>query len=147
MRANDERTFSEVPATAIGLAERVVPRKTVELKAFPKNARVHTRQQIAKLAKSISAGWTNPILTDEAGTILAGHGRWQAAKKLGLIEVPTLTICGLSEAQKKAIVIADNRLAEDSTWDFGLLREHIHDLIEVDLTSSSPASAPAKLIF
>src|SRR5262249_14084311 len=82
--------------------------------------------------RSIEQVWTNPILIDETGTILAGHGRWEAAKRLGRTEVPTLTIAGLSAAEKRAVVIADNRLPEQAVWDFDLLRGHFTELIEVD---------------
>jgi len=81
---------------------------------------------------SVLSIWTNPILIDETGTILAGHGRLEAAKRLGRSEVPTLTIAGLSAAEKRAVVIADNRLPEQAVWDFDLLRGHFKELIEID---------------
>jgi DNA modification methylase len=102
------------------------------LQSFPGNPRRHPGAQIASLMRSIEQVWTNPILIDETGTILAGHGRWEAAKRLGRTEVPTLTIGGLSAAEKRAVVIADNRLPEQAVWDFDLLRGHFKDLIEVD---------------
>ena len=76
--------------------------------------------------------WTNPILLDESGTILAGHARCEAAARLGMSQVPTITIVGLSESEKRAIVIADNRLPEQAVWDFDLLRGHFRELIKVD---------------
>jgi hypothetical protein len=82
--------------------------------------------------KSIKRVWTNPILIDEVGTILAGHGRLEAAKRLGMAQVPTVTIGGLSAAEKQAVVIADNRLPEQAIWDFDLLRSHFKNLIEFD---------------
>jgi ParB-like chromosome segregation protein Spo0J len=82
--------------------------------------------------KSIDLVWTNPILIDESATILAGHCRLEAAKRLGMADVPTITIAGLSDSEKRAIVIADNRLPERAVWDFDLLREHFRNLIEVD---------------
>jgi DNA modification methylase len=82
--------------------------------------------------RSIERVWTNPILIDESGTILAGHGRLEAAKRLGRSEVPTLTIAGLSQAEKRAMVIADNRLPEQAVWDFALLQEHFKELIKLD---------------
>jgi DNA methylase/ParB/Sulfiredoxin domain len=81
---------------------------------------------------SIRRVWTNPILIDESNVILAGHGRLEAAKRLGMTEVPTLTISGLSAQEKRAIVIADNRLPERAVWDFDLLRGHFEHLIELD---------------
>ena len=101
---------------------RVEPRLVADLKAFPTNARTHSKRQIQLIAKSIEAfGFTNPLLIDEEGTILAGHGRLQAARFLGLAEVPTLRVDGMSEAEKRAYVIADNRLAEKAGWDIELL--------------------------
>jgi DNA modification methylase len=82
--------------------------------------------------KSIDLVWTNPILIDESATILAGHCRLEAAKRLGMADVPTITIAGLSDSEKRAVVIADNRLPERAVWDFDLLREHFRNLIEVD---------------
>jgi hypothetical protein len=82
--------------------------------------------------KSIRRFWTNPILIDETGTILAGHGRWEAARRLGMTEVPTVTISGLIDSDKRAVVIADNRLPEQAVWDFDLLRGHFQDLINLD---------------
>ena len=89
-----------------------------ELKPFPGNPRHHPEDQIARFMRGIERVWTNPILIDETGTILAGHARLEAAKRLGLAEVPTLTIAGLSAAEKRAVVIADNRLPEQAVWDF-----------------------------
>jgi ParB-like chromosome segregation protein Spo0J len=71
-------------------------------------------------------------LIDESRTILAGHARLEAAKRLERSEVPTLTIAGLSAAEKRAVVIADNRLPEQAVWDFDLLREHFKELIDLD---------------
>jgi ParB-like chromosome segregation protein Spo0J len=85
------------------------------LKPHARNARTHSSQQIKAIAESIEAfGFTNPILVDEHGVVLAGHGRLQAARLLGLLEVPTIKIDDLSDAQKRAYVLADNKLHE--TW-------------------------------
>ena len=81
-----------------------------DLKPFPGNPRQHPEAQIARLMRSIDRVWTSPILIDETRTILAGHARLEAAERLGRREVPTLTIAGLSAAEKRAVVIADNRL-------------------------------------
>ncbi len=119
--------------TVRGLADRVVGRSPSELKPFPGNPRRHSDAQIARLMKNIrSNGWTIPILIDENGTILAGHARNEAAKRLGMTKVPTMTIFGLRETTKRAIVIADNRLPEQAQWDFGLLRQHFTALIDLD---------------
>src|SRR5215468_8051234 len=82
--------------------------------------------------KSIKRLWTNPILIDEVGTILAGHARAEAARRLGMTEVPTITISGLSASEKHAVVIADNRLPELAVWDFDVLRLQFQDLIDID---------------
>jgi ParB-like chromosome segregation protein Spo0J len=95
-----------------GLTERVVWHAIDDLKPFLGNPRRHPESQIASLMKSIRKVWTNPILIDESAMILAGHGRLEAAKRLGMSEVPTVTITGLSPGEKRAILIADNRLPE-----------------------------------
>ena len=115
-----------------GLTERIVWHAVGDLKPFPGNPRRHPEAQIAGLMKSIGKVWTNPILIDETGTILAGHGRLEAAKRLGMSDVPTVTIAGLSPGEKRAILIADNRLPERAVWDFDVLRRHFKDLIEID---------------
>jgi DNA modification methylase len=115
-----------------GLTDKITQVAIDELKPFPGNPRRHPEAQIARLMRSIEQVWTNPILIDETGTILAGHGRWEAAKRLDRTEVPTLTIAGLSAAEKRAMVIADNRLPEQAVWDFDVLRGHFTELIEVD---------------
>src|SRR3974390_120544 len=86
-----------------GLMDHVVWRPLSELKEFLGNPRRHPEGQIAGLMKSIRRFWTNPILIDETGTILAGHGRLEAAKRLGMTEVPTVTVGGLSDAEKRAV--------------------------------------------
>jgi DNA modification methylase len=115
-----------------GLMDRVVWRPIDELKQFPGNPRRHPEAQIARLMKNIRRVWTNPILVDETGTIIAGHGRLEAAKRLGMNAVPTVTITGLSDSEKRAVVIADNRLPEQAVWDFDQLRGHFQNLIELD---------------
>ena len=95
-----------------GLMEKIVWRPIGDLRPFPDNPRRHPEQQITRLMKSIRLTWTNPILIDERCTILAGHGRFEAAKRLGMKEVPTVTISGLKEEEKRAVLIADNRIPE-----------------------------------
>lgn len=104
------------------------------LKKNPRNSRRHPRKQIHRLAEAMKIyGFTAPILIDESRTILAGHGRLEAAvEKLGMTEVPTLVLTGLSPAQKRAFVIADNRLAELAAWDHETLRIELQDLIVLD---------------
>src|SRR5215470_7003128 len=122
----------QTAATPRGLMDKIAWVAIVDLKPFPGNPRRHPEAQIARLMRSIEQVWTNPILIDETGTILTGHGRWEAAKRLGRTEVPTLTIAGLTAPEKRAVVIADNRLPEQAVWDFDLLRGHFTELIEVD---------------
>src|SRR5262245_50486357 len=114
------------------LAEKIVRRPVGDLKPFPANPRRHPEAQLARLMKSIAKIWTNPILIDESATILAGHARLEAAKRLGLTEVPTLTLVDLTAAEKRAVVIADNRLPEQALWDFELLQDHFKALIDID---------------
>jgi DNA modification methylase len=115
-----------------GLQNRIVWRPRVSLRKFFGNPRRHPEAQIARLMKNIKQVWTNPILVDETGTILAGHARCEAAERLGMSDVPTITIAGLNESEKRALVIADNRLPEQAVWDFDLLRTHFQELISVD---------------
>ncbi|TPQ51969.1 DNA methylase [Prosthecomicrobium hirschii] len=98
---------------------------------YARNARTHSDEQVAQIAASIREfGWTNPILIDEDGGIIAGHGRLLAARKLGMAEVPTITLAGLSATQKRALVIADNKLALNAGWDDGLLAVELQALID-----------------
>jgi DNA modification methylase len=125
-----------------GLSEKIVWRLVGDLKPFPNNPRRHPEAQIVRLMRSIERVWTNPVLIDESAIILAGHARLEAAKRLGLTEIPTLTIVGLSEAEKRAVVIADNRLPEQAVWDFELLQDHLKELLidldfDVELTGFS----------
>ena len=119
-------------------ALEIVYRPLKDLKPDPTNPRTHPSGQIDQLVRNIAEfGFTSPILIDENGVIIAGHGRLIAAKKCGLEHLPTITLAGLIEAQKKALRIADNRIAQKSGWDTDLLRELIVDIqsaeIEIDL--------------
>ena len=106
---------------------------TERLKPYPGNARTHSDAQIRQIAASITEfGWTNPILVDAADGIIAGHARWLAAKKLGMKEVPVIVLGHLSEAQRRALVIADNQLALNAGWDEELLRVELAMLHEGD---------------
>ena len=104
-------------------------RATDSLTPAPRNARTHSEHQISQIAASIREfGWTNPILIEEDGQIIAGHGRVQAAQALGMGDVATITLRGLSPAQKRALVLADNKLALNAGWDDALLRSELADL-------------------
>ena len=106
-------------------------RKIETLIPFARNPRTHSEAQIAKLASSIvEFGWTQPILVDGANGIIAGHGRLAAARKLDLLEVPVIELGHLTPAQKRAYVIADNRLALDAGWDEELLSLEMAELSE-----------------
>jgi DNA modification methylase len=108
-------------------------RKTADLVPYINNARTHSDEQVAQVAGSIKEfGFTNPVLIDENGGIIAGHGRVMAAKKLGLGEVPCIVMTGLTQAQMKAYVIADNQLALNSGWDLDTLRLEVETLQEMD---------------
>lgn len=99
---------------------------------YANNSRTHSDAQVSQVAASIKEfGFTNPVLIDEQGGIIAGHGRVMAAKKLGLAEVPCIVLDGLSEAQKKAYIIADNKLALNSGWDADMLKVEMERLGEL----------------
>lgn len=109
----------------------MVSRPISDLIPFARNSRTHSDAQIAQIAASIREfGWTNPLLIDEAGGIIAGHGRLLAARKLGLVDVPCIVLDGLTDAQKRALVIADNKLALNAGWDAELLSSEIAGLGE-----------------
>lgn len=103
---------------------------------YANNARVHDDNQITQIASSIKEfGFNNPVLIDDSNGIIAGHGRVMAAKKLGLIEAPTIKLSHLSDAQRKAYILADNRIALNSGWDNQLLSLELQDLNdEIDLS-------------
>lgn len=104
------------------------------LKPYPKNPRTHTKKQIRQIAKSIETyGWTNPILIDDTGGVIAGHGRLAGAEFLGLDQIPVIRISDMTTVQKRAYVIADNRLAEVAEWDEDVLAMEIEDLINLNL--------------
>ena len=122
----------------------IIDRPPADLKPWPGNPRTHSDKQLAKLKASIQTfGFTAPVLVDEAGVILSGHGRVQAAKALGLAQIPTRVISGLSEVKKRAYVIADNKIAQLSGWDQTLLKSELDILIreefEVEATGFSTA--------
>lgn len=101
-------------------------RPVSELQPYARNPRVHSPEQVAQIAASITEfGFTNPIILDASGTILAGHGRWMAAQHLGMGEVPTVQVGDMTQAQKRAYVIADNKLAMNAGWDSGVLAGEI----------------------
>lgn len=122
----DEEAPSKWPA------DRVERRAVNSLIPYARNPRLHDDAQISQIAASIREfGWTNAVLLDEAGGIIAGHGRVLAAKKLGIADVPVMVAEGWSEAQKRAYVLADNKLTLNGGWDDELLKVEIGDLAEM----------------
>jgi DNA modification methylase len=108
-----------------------------ELKPDPRNPRHHSRKQIKQLAGSIDTfGFTVPALVDREGNVIAGHGRILACRELGWSEIPTILIDGLSDAKRRALMIADNRLAETAEWNDQLLAEQLKDLSLAELDFS-----------
>jgi DNA modification methylase len=112
---------------------KIVQRPLASLTPYAGNPRTHSEEQIAQIAASIAEfGFTNPILADGEGVIIAGHGRLLAAQRLGLEKVPVITLGHLTEAQRRALVIADNKIAENAGWDEELLRAELRALEDMD---------------
>ena len=115
-------------------AERVEYWPVDRLVPYARNARIHSDQQVAEISASIARyGFNAPVLVDGSGGIIAGHGRVLAAKRLGLAEVPVVPLPHLSEADKRAYILADNKLAEKASWDEDLLRLELADLRDLDI--------------
>ena len=136
------------------MERKLVWRNVADLIPYARNSRTHSDEQVAQIAASIKEfGWTNPILTDGDNGLIAGHGRLLAARKLGHKEVPTIELVGLTDTQKKAYIIADNRLALNAGWDNEMLKLEFDQLTElgfdVELTGFSldeiAALAPIEL--
>lgn len=107
----------------------IVYRPQRDLLPYARNAVHHDAAQVAQIVASIQEfGWTNPILIDESGEIIAGHGRVLAAESIGFDPVPTITLVGLTDAQKRAYRIADNRLPRGAGWDDELLALELAEL-------------------
>src|SRR5687767_4996370 len=122
----------------------IEPMSVGNLRPYAKNARTHSKKQIKQIARSIERfGFTNPVLISDENEIIAGHGRVEAAKLLGIESVPTLRLSHLDEAQRRAYVIADNKLAQNAGWDRDVLAIELQALIDVefdlDLTGFSLA--------
>ena len=110
---------------------KIVAKSVNDLKPYARNARTHSAVQVAQIAESITQwGFTNPILIQPDGTIIAGHGRFLAAQSLSMAEVPVLVISGWTQEQIRAYVLADNKLAENAGWDEDLLKLELGDLKE-----------------
>lgn len=111
----------------------IIYKKIEDLIPYVNNTRTHSEEQVNQIASSIKEfGFTNPVLIDSDGGIIAGHGRVMGAKKLSMMEVPTITLDNLTEAQKKAYIIADNKLALNAGWDEELLKVEIEALQDME---------------
>ena len=109
---------------------KITQKLVTELIPYVNNSRTHSDEQVAQIAASIKEfGWTNPILVDGSNGIIAGHGRLMAARKLKYTEVPTIELADLTETQRKAYIIADNRLALNAGWDNEMLTIELNDLL------------------
>jgi len=109
-------------------------RQIAELFPDPRNARTHPKRQIEQLMSAITSfGFTNPILIDETNVLIAGHGRLRAARDLGLYDVPTITLPGLGDAEKRALRLADNKIALGAGWDLDLLKLELGELATLDV--------------
>ena len=129
----------------------VVYRPLAHLVPDLRNARTHPKRQIDQIVASIRAfGFTNPLLADPEGHLIAGHGRLLAAKQLGLAEVPVIELVGLSEAQKKALRLADNKIALNAGWDIEILKLELADLslpeFEMDLALTGFSSGEIDVV-
>jgi ParB family transcriptional regulator, chromosome partitioning protein len=120
------------------MAKQQIEQVSIEaLIPYARNSRTHSDAQVAQIAASIKEfGFTNPVLIDQDDGIIAGHGRTLAARKLGLKEVPCIRLPNLSEAQKRAYVIADNNLALNAGWDIDMLKVEIDSLNELNFDIS-----------
>jgi DNA modification methylase len=112
----------------------VVYRPLGDLKPDPRNARTHPKRQIEQLCASICEfGYTNPVLVDEQSVLIAGHGRLRAAREMGLAEVPTIELAGLTEVQKKALRLADNKIALNAGWNVEILKLELGEIATMDI--------------
>src|SRR5258706_16385798 len=117
------------PRAGVWPADKTERRSVKDLLAYPQNPRIHSDEQIDALVSSLAEfGWTMPILVDEGGVCIAGHGRLQAANRMGISEVPVMVAAGWTEEQKRAYRIADNALTEASSWSPQLLKIELEQL-------------------
>src|SRR4029079_5715831 len=113
---------------------RLTTMAIANIKPNPRNARTHGAKQERQIEHSIEAfGWTNPLLIDEHGMVIAGHGRLAAAINLKMTEVPVLVLEGLSEKKKAALALADNRIALNAGWDLEILADELRELSTPEL--------------
>ena len=111
------------------LPDQIEHLPTDTLVPYARNSRTHSPEQVAQIAASIKEfGFTNPVLIDANNTLIAGHGRVMAAQSIGLSSVPAIRLAHLTDAQRRAYVIADNKLAENAGWDMATLAREVEDL-------------------
>jgi ParB-like chromosome segregation protein Spo0J len=139
----DTELHRGIPGVESWPAAHIELRPIAELVPYPRNARTHSAEQVEQIAAAMRQfGWTVPVLVDEEGLIIAGHGRLMAAQALGLTRIPTMTARGWSETQKQAYCLMDNQLALNAGWDPDLLRAELQGLeasgFEMDLLAFSP---------
>lgn len=121
--------------------------KIESLRGYERNARTHSAKQIEQICRSIREfGFTNPLLIDSGGVIIAGHGRLIAAQKLGMNELPCIRLGHLCSNQVRALVLADNRIAEGSGWDIELVKSEIKDLVANSYAADLTAFDPEELL-
>ena len=112
---------------------RMVP--TESLRPYERNAKIHDERQVEMIASSIQEfGFNNPVLIDDDGMVIAGHGRLLAAKKLGLDEIPCVKLSHLDDEQKRAYILADNKLSELAEWDESILDLELLNIEEIDMS-------------
>jgi len=129
-----------------GQSLAITYRQVTDLIPYARNSRTHTDEQVAQIAGSIREfGWTNPVLIDGEAGIIAGHGRVLAAQRLGLKEVPTIQLDHMTEAQRRAYVIADNKLALNAGWDNDLLKVELGELQALDFDLALIGFNPSEL--
>jgi len=123
--------MTTTPDSPIFSPEDIKQSRIIDLTLYKNNPRVHSDTQIERLAISLTEfGFTNPVLVDDTGNVICGHGRIAAAKKIGLDTVPTITLSHLTEDQRRAYIIADNQLALNSSWDDDILKYELEKLSE-----------------
>ncbi|CUH41202.1 site-specific DNA-methyltransferase [Ruegeria atlantica] len=134
MSAKKTQSDAKASNTPIWMADKVVQSQISQIKPYANNNRVHAAKSIDKLKASVAQfGFVTPILLDGSGTIIAGHGRYEAAKALGLMSVPTVVADHLSYAEVRALRIADNKLAELSDWNEAALQIEFAELMDLSL--------------
>ena len=118
-------------------ASKIEWQSVEKLIPYAKNARTHSDEQVAQIAGSIKEfGFNNPVLVDKDNSIIAGHGRVMAARKLGMDKVPVVILDHLTESQRKAYILADNRIALNASWDSKMLSSELEELEELGIDLS-----------